>query len=93
MPSFIGDVFGVRLMSGVYGSVLTAWAAAGIVGPQIFAALRDHFKSDLLIASRWSFVVAGAFAVVGLGLSLLLSNAPLLPGDTRMSSRSSATKE
>jgi OFA family oxalate/formate antiporter-like MFS transporter len=75
VPSFIGDVFGQQLMSAVYGSVLTAWAVAGIVGPQIFAALRDRFKSDVVTASRWSFLVAGAFAIVGLLLSLLLSNA------------------
>ncbi len=75
MPSFIGDVFGNGLMSAVYGSVLTAWAAAGIVGPQIFAALQDRL--DPASASLWSFVVAGGFAVVGTVLSFLLSNAPL----------------
>lgn len=75
MPSFICDVFGTRLMSGVYGVVLTAWAAAGIVGPQIFAAFQDRLSpAD---ASRWSFITAGAFAVVGLVLSFLLSNTPV----------------
>jgi len=75
MPSFICDVFGAGLMSTVYGSVLTAWAAAGIVGPQIFAALQDRLSPAS--ASLWSFVVAGGFAVIGLVLSFLLSNAPL----------------
>jgi OFA family oxalate/formate antiporter-like MFS transporter len=75
MPSFIGDVFGSRLMSAVYGAVLTAWAAAGIVGPQIFAAFQDRMPAA--DASFWSFLVAGGFAVIGLALSLLLSNRPL----------------
>jgi MFS transporter, OFA family, oxalate/formate antiporter len=75
MPSFICDVFGNGLMSAVYGTVLTAWAAAGIVGPQIFAWLQDRL--DPASASLWSFVVAGGFALVGLALSFLLSNAPL----------------
>jgi MFS transporter, OFA family, oxalate/formate antiporter len=75
MPSFIGDVFGTRLMSAVYGAVLTAWAVAGVVGPQIFAAFQDRMSATQ--ASTWSFVVAGAFVVVGLILSLLLSNRPL----------------
>ena len=75
MPSFICDVFGNGLMSAVYGAVLTAWAAAGIVGPQIFATLEDRL--DPASASRWAFVVAGGFALVGLALSFLLSNAPL----------------
>ncbi len=82
MPSFISDVFGARLMPGVYGAVLTAWAAAGIVGPQIFAALQDRLAPAA--ASLWSFVVAGAFAVVGLGLSFLLSNAPLQTANARI---------
>ena len=75
MPSFIGDVFGTRLMSAVYGAVLTAWAAAGVVGPQIFAAFQDRMGPAQ--ASTWSFIVAGGFAVVGLVLSFLLSNKPL----------------
>lgn len=75
MPSSICDVFGAGLMSAVYGVVLTAWAAAGVVGPQIFAALQDRL--DPAAASLWSFIVAGGFAAVGLVLSFLLTNAPL----------------
>ena len=86
MPSFIADVTGPRLMSGVYGAVLTAWAAAGIVGPQIFAALQDRLPAER--ASTWSFVVAGGFALVGLGLSFLLSNDPLVSGAGKGRSRS-----
>jgi len=93
MPSFICGVFGNGLMSAVYGSVLTAWAAAGIVGPQIFAAFQDRLSPSQ--ASTWSFIVAGAFAVIGLALSLLLSNRPLqaavaagpIPGSSRGPSR------
>jgi len=75
MPSFIGDVFGPRRMSAVYGAVLTAWAAAGVVGPQLFAAFQDRLPP--VDASRWSFIVAGGFAVIGLVLSLFLSNKAL----------------
>ena len=75
MPAFIGDVFGTKLMSAVYGAVLTAWAAAGIVGPQIFAAFQDRMGPSQ--ASTWSFIVAGCFVTVGLALSFLLSNNPL----------------
>jgi MFS transporter, OFA family, oxalate/formate antiporter len=75
MPSFIGDVFGGKLMSSVYGAVLTAWAAAGIVGPQLFAAFQDAMGPK--DAAFWSFIVAGCFAAVGLVLSFLLSNKPM----------------
>jgi len=73
MPSFIGDVFGSRLMPAVYGFILTAWAAAGVVGPQIFAALQDRLSPAA--ASTWSFIVAGGFVILGLALSFLLSDA------------------
>ncbi len=92
MPSFICDVFGAGLMSAVYGVVLTAWAAAGIVGPQIFAALQD--KLDPASASLWSFIVAGCFATVGLALSFLLTNKPLAaaaPIPVKATTRKSST--
>ena len=35
MPSFVLNTFGSRLMPVIYGCVLTAWSAAGVVGPQV----------------------------------------------------------
>ncbi|HTP59315.1 MAG TPA: OFA family MFS transporter [Spirochaetia bacterium] len=72
MPAFVGDVFGARLMPAVYGAVLTAWSAGGIVGPQIVAVLKDRVPDK---ASTLSFIVSGAFVLIGFILSLLLSNA------------------
>jgi MFS transporter, OFA family, oxalate/formate antiporter len=74
MPAFIGDVYGGKLMPAVYGAVLTAWAAAGVVGPQLFAAFQDALPAKE--AAFWSFIVAGGFAAAGLVLSFLLSNKP-----------------
>ncbi len=71
MPAFIGDVFGPRLMPAVYGAVLTAWSAGGIVGPQIVAVLKDRVPER---ASTLSFVVSGGFVIIGFILSLFLSN-------------------
>ena len=71
MPAFIGDVFGPRLMPAVYGAMLTAWSAGGIVGPQIVAVLKDRVPDR---ASTLSFIISGAFVVVGFALALLLSN-------------------
>jgi len=65
-------VFGSRLMPAVYGAVLTAWAAAGVIGPQIFAALQDRMSATG--ASTWSFIIAGGFVILGLALSFLLSD-------------------
>jgi OFA family oxalate/formate antiporter-like MFS transporter len=71
MPALVLDVFGGRLMPVVYGTVLTAWSAAGIVGPQIVAWLKDHVGGQ---AAPWSFGVGAGLLAVGFGLSLRLSD-------------------
>ena len=43
MPPFVLDVFGSKKMSAIYGAVLTAWAAAGIVGPVYLGYLKDVY--------------------------------------------------
>jgi OFA family oxalate/formate antiporter-like MFS transporter len=43
MPSFIIDVFGSKNMSKIYGTILTAWAAAGIMGPMYVGYLKDTY--------------------------------------------------
>ena len=56
MPSFILDVFGPKRMAAVYGAILTAWAAAGVVGPYLFAFIRDSFNNpkNLDQSTVWS---------------------------------------
>lgn len=41
MPSFNADYFGTRHMGANYGALLTAWSAAGIVGPLFAANVKD----------------------------------------------------
>jgi OFA family oxalate/formate antiporter-like MFS transporter len=75
MPSFVLDVFGPRLMAVVYGVILTAWSAAGIAGPQLFAGIKDRLPLDT--AGAWSFFIAACILSLGLATSLLgLSNSP-----------------
>ncbi len=75
MPSFVSDVFGGKRMPVLYGCILTAWSVGGIVGPQIVAWLKDHYAER---AGSLSFLVGAGFLIVGLGLSLRLSNKPFL---------------
>ena len=65
MPSFVLDSFGAARMAAVYGAILTAWSAAGIVGPQWLAYLNDHYAAS---AARYAFF--GDIAVLGVGLAL-----------------------
>lgn len=71
MPSFIMDIFGNKLMAIVYGAVLTAWGMAGVVGPQVVAALKDLFATQ---ASTYTFIAAAGLLTAGLAFSLLMNN-------------------
>jgi len=44
MPAFVADSFGPAHVGRIYGSILTAWGAAGVVGPLVFA----RFKGSAL---------------------------------------------
>ena len=78
MPSFVHDVFGAKRMPVVYGTILTAWSAAGVAGPQMVAYLKDHFSEQ---ASRYAFGISAGILTLGLVLALLLSNRPLSKAD------------
>ena len=68
MPSFAADYFGTRHLGAVYGLLLTAWAAAGLVGPFFAARVKDATGS-----------YAGALPVV----AAVLLAAAILPIVTR----------
>lgn len=58
MPAFAADAFGPGYIGKVYGFMLTAWSAAGLVGPYVFAAYKEqalYIASGLLIVG---FVIA-----------------------------------
>lgn len=67
IPAFLSDLFGAKELSAIHGRILTAWAAAGVVGPLTVAWLREATSGyvDMLL------IFAGGF-VVSLGVALLL---------------------
>lgn len=71
MPSFILDVFGAKLMPVVYGVILTAWSAGGIVGPQMVGIIADTWPKD---AGYYSFLASTAFVAIGFLATFRLSN-------------------
>lgn len=73
MPSFVLDAFGAARMPAVYGAILTAWSAAGIVGPQWIAYLNDHYAAS---AARYAFCGDVAVLAVGLALASMLRDGP-----------------
>jgi MFS transporter, OFA family, oxalate/formate antiporter len=67
IPAYIGDLFGTKNLGSIYGAVLTAWGAAGILGPTIVARIKDSTGSYSLTLQLFS----GLF-VIALILSFLL---------------------
>ncbi|GCD84039.1 L-lactate MFS transporter [Parageobacillus thermoglucosidasius] len=41
IPAYIGDLFGTKQLGAIHGYILTAWAAAGLVGPLFAAYIKD----------------------------------------------------
>jgi len=61
MPAFAADSFGPGYIGKVYGMMLTAWGAAGVAGPLIFAQVKDialYVAAGMLIIG---FVLALAY--------------------------------
>ena len=60
LPAYIGDVFGTKELGAIHGYVLTAWAAAGLVGPTIIAMVKDATGSyaETLYVFSGFFIVA-----------------------------------
>lgn len=67
LPAYIGDLFGTKELGAVHGYVLTAWALAGLVGPQIAAYVRTATGSYELTL----YIFAGTF-VLALLVSILM---------------------
>ena len=71
MPSFILDVFGAKKMSAIYGSILTAWAMAGIFGPLYVGYLKDSYPEKVVI---YCFLIGVLILSIGFVFSMLLNN-------------------
>lgn len=67
IPAYISDLFGTKQLGAIHGYILTAWAAAGLVGPMFAAFIKDTTGS---YAGSLS-VFAGLF-VVAFIISLLI---------------------
>jgi MFS transporter, OFA family, oxalate/formate antiporter len=67
IPAYIGDLFGTKQLGAIHGYILTAWAAAGLVGPLVVSWIRETTNSYSLTL----YIFTGAF-VAALAISLLI---------------------
>ncbi|MEI6970944.1 MAG: OFA family MFS transporter [bacterium] len=72
-PSTVLTVFGQRHMPVVYGTILTAWSAGGILGPQIAARIADMAPDR---ATVYTFGVEAAILLSGVLLTFLVDDKP-----------------
>ena len=83
MPAYVADLFGTRHVGAIYGSLLTAWSAAALLGPLIITQLAAHAKAALPAgASRvhiYDQPLAVLAALLACGLLLTLAVRPLRP--------------
>jgi OFA family oxalate/formate antiporter-like MFS transporter len=76
MPSLVLDVYGPKRMARVYGIILTAWSAAGILGPLIVAWLKDDYPDRAIV---YSFLLGILVLGVGFTFSFLVNEERFIP--------------
>ena len=74
MPSLVLQIFESHRMPAVYGAMLTAWSAAGIVGPQVAALARDSMASQ---APAFIFTLNACLLAASLIAAFFLKDTPL----------------
>jgi hypothetical protein len=81
VPAYLADIFGPQMVGAIHGRLLTAWSAAGIIGPFIIAYLRqfgiDHGVAHNLLYDMTLYVMAGLLFVG------LICNALVRPVDSK----------
>jgi len=63
IPAYIGDLFGTKHLATIHGAILTAWAAAGLVGPLFAAWVREQTGSYSRTLFVSIFLFAAAFII------------------------------
>ena len=75
VPAYLADIFGTQMVGAIHGRLLTAWSAAGIIGPVLINYLRDfqlaHGVSKALAYDITMYILVGLL-VIGLICNLLV---------------------
>ena len=67
IPAYIGDLFGTKQLGAIHGYILTAWAAAGLVGPIFVSWIRETTGSY-----QGTLIVFAILFLIALAISLLI---------------------
>jgi OFA family oxalate/formate antiporter-like MFS transporter len=81
LPAFIGDLFGTKELGAIHGYVLSAWAMAGVFGPQMVARLYQatgsyvtvlHVFSSVFVVALTVSILMGIYVLTNLGYLYVL---------------------
>ena len=77
VPAYLADIFGTQMVGAIHGRLLTAWSAAGIVGPFLIAHIR---QAQINAGVAHNLVYDGTLHILaGLLLVGLILNALIRP--------------
>jgi MFS family permease len=75
IPAYLADIFGTKFVGGIHGRLLTAWAAAGVLGPVLVNYIREYqIAQGVAKADAYSvtmYIMAGLL-VLGFVCNLLV---------------------
>ncbi len=75
VPAYLADMFGTQMVGAIHGRLLTAWSAAGVIGPVLIANIREvQLNAGVtknLVYDRTLYILA-ALLLVGLICNLLV---------------------
>ncbi len=81
VPAYLADIFGPQMVGAIHGRLITAWSAAGVVGPFVIAYIRqfeiDHGVAHTRIYDTTLYIMAGLLFVG------LICNALVRPVDSK----------
>ena len=63
MPAFLSDIFGVKQLAAIHGSILTAWGIAGVAGPVILTLMKEATGGYEATLHLFSAMLALAFVI------------------------------
>jgi hypothetical protein len=67
IPAYLRDLFGTRNVGAIHGRLLTAWAAAGVVGPVLVNYIRqfqiEHGVDKANAYSTTLYIMAGLLVI------------------------------
>ncbi|MGC8531111.1 MAG: L-lactate MFS transporter [Acidiphilium sp.] len=81
LPAYLRDIFGIRHVGAIHGRMLTAWAAAGVMGPVLVDYIRQYqIHHGVAKADAYTVTLYIMAALLAIGA---ICNAMMTPVDQR----------